>query len=97
MLCVQISYDPSGKEVSGRGWHFIENMKDTQWDFALVLRQKYQEGIFRRSLSEEGARLEAPVELMSVEAGDKVESGGYRVTAVTRDGVTGAKTIIMCK
>lgn len=32
-----VSYDPEGKEVGGRGWAFMENMKDTQWDFALVL------------------------------------------------------------
>jgi len=32
-----VSYDPEGKEVMGRGWAFMENMKDTQWDFALVL------------------------------------------------------------
>lgn len=31
------SYDPDGKEVMGRGWAFMENMKDTKWDFSLVL------------------------------------------------------------
>lgn len=25
-----VSYDKDGKEVQGRGWYFMENMKDTQ-------------------------------------------------------------------
>jgi phenol 2-monooxygenase len=50
----------------------MENMKDTQWDFALVLRQKYQEDIFRRRLRELGVDLEAPVELIQVHVNDSV-------------------------
>jgi len=50
----------------------MENMKDTQWDFALVLRQKYQEEIFRRRLKELGVSLEAPVELVQVHVNETV-------------------------
>lgn len=32
-----VSYDAEGREVGGRGWAFMESMKDTEWDFALVL------------------------------------------------------------
>jgi phenol 2-monooxygenase len=67
-----VSYDRDGNEIQGRGWYFMENMKDTQWDFALVLRQKYQEDIFRRRLRELGVDLEAPVELIQVHVNDSV-------------------------
>jgi phenol 2-monooxygenase len=92
-----VSYDKDGKEVQGRGWYFMENMKDTQWDFALVLRQKYQEDIFRRRLKELGVSLEAPVELTQVVVDEGVQEGGYRVTARTRNGVTGVEEMIVCK
>lgn len=67
-----VSYDSAGKQVQGRGWYFMENMKDTQWDFALVLRQKYQEEIFRKRLRELGVNLEAPVELVQVHVDESV-------------------------
>jgi len=34
------TYNSKGEEVQGRGWNFLESMRDTAWDFALVLRQK---------------------------------------------------------
>ncbi|KAH7364481.1 FAD binding domain-containing protein [Rhexocercosporidium sp. MPI-PUGE-AT-0058] len=92
-----VSYDPNGVEVQGRGWSFMENMKDTQWDFALVLRQKYQEDIFRRRLKELGVSLEAPVELTEVKVDESVSQGGYKITATTKDGVTGIEETINCK
>jgi phenol 2-monooxygenase (NADPH) len=67
-----VSYDKFGKGVKGRGWSFMEDTKDTQWDFALVLRQKYQEDIFRRRLMEFGVHLGAPVELIQVHVDDSV-------------------------
>jgi phenol 2-monooxygenase len=92
-----VSYDKDGKEVEGRGWYFMENMKDTQWDFALVLRQKYQEEIFRRRLREEGVELEAPVELVSIDVDEKMAQGGYKITAMTKHGMTGTEETIICK
>lgn len=75
----------------------MENMKDTQWDFALVLRQKYQEEIFRRRLRELGVSLEAPVELTKVAVDEAIPQGGYKITAVTKNGVTGEEETIICK
>jgi phenol 2-monooxygenase len=75
----------------------MEHMKDTQWDFALVLRQKYQEEIFRRRLRELGVCLEAPVELMSVEVNEAAQEGGYRITATVKNGMTGVEETIVCK
>lgn len=92
-----VSYDANGNEVHGRGWHFMENMKDTAWDFALVLRQKYQEEIFRNALRREGVELEAPVTLEKVVVDASVPQGGYRVTAAVRDGITGVEKAIKCK
>lgn len=92
-----VSYDPEGKEVKGRGWYFMENMKDTAWDFALVLRQKYQEEIFRNRLREEGIELKAPVELIKVDILDSATEGGFSVSVILKDGVSGATSIIKCK
>ena len=92
-----VSYDKDGKEVQGRGWAFMENMKDTQWDFALVLRQKYQEEIFRRRLRELGVNLEAPVELVGIEVSKTMLEDGYRITAVTKNRDTGREDTIKCK
>ncbi|KAI9745460.1 MAG: hypothetical protein M1818_000994 [Claussenomyces sp. TS43310] len=92
-----VSYDPQGKEVMGRGWYFMENMKDTQWDFALVLRQKYQEEIFRRRLREEGGSLEAPAELLSVDVRENLPHDSYKVTATVRNSVSGIVEEIQCK
>lgn len=92
-----MSYDKDGKEVEGRGWYFMENMKDTTWDFALVLRQKYQEEIFRQRLRELGVQLEAPVEVTGVVVDESVPEGGYRVTCTTKNGVSGEEETIVCK
>lgn len=92
-----VSYDASGAEVHGRGWHFMENMKDTAWDFALVLRQKYQEEVFRQALKTCGVRLEAPKTLLGVRVDDGEPLNDYRVTATIQDGVTGAEEVVVCK
>ena len=92
-----MSYDKDGVEVQGRGWYFIENMEDTQWNFALVLRQKYQEEIFRRRLRELGVTLEAPVELVDVQVSETTPDDGYRITAVMRDRNSGSEETVKCK
>lgn len=75
----------------------MENMKDTQWDFALVLRQKYQEEIFRRRLKELSVSLEAPVELVDVQVSEAMPKDGYRITAMTKNRNTGLGEMIKCK
>lgn len=92
-----VSYDRHGNEVKGRGWHFMESMKDTVWDFALVLRQKYQEEIFRHVLTAEGVTLEAPVALTDVIVDESWPLGDYRVTATLKDGTTGKTSTVKCK
>ncbi|OAG01826.1 3-propionate hydroxylase [Paraphaeosphaeria sporulosa] len=92
-----VNYDRHGKEFPGRGWSFMENMKDTKWDFALVLRQKYQEEIFRQALKSEGVELEAPWELKSVEVLEDVDQGGHRVIAGILHPETGVKRVVKCR
>ena len=41
--------------LPGRVWTFMENIRDTTYDFALVLRQMYTEAILREKLEEVGA------------------------------------------
>ncbi|KAF2491393.1 FAD/NAD(P)-binding domain-containing protein [Lophium mytilinum] len=91
------SYDKDGNEVAGRGWYFMETMKDTKWDFALVLRQKYQEEIFRQALKREGVSLDAPVSLVGIQVDDSVGWNGYKITATVENGITGARSVIKCK
>ncbi|KAH6666642.1 FAD binding domain-containing protein [Halenospora varia] len=95
-----VSYDKNGKEVMGRGWAFMESMGKenwTQWDFALVLRQRYQEEIFRQKLRDLGGKLETEKEIMGIEIDESVEKGGYRVRASVKNGVTGEVETIICR
>ncbi|EJD34642.1 3-propionate hydroxylase [Auricularia subglabra TFB-10046 SS5] len=92
-----VSYDASGNEVLGRGWAFMEQMKDTIWDFSLVLRQKYLEEIFRTVLRKLGIVPESPTEFLDASVDTTASLGDYRVTATLRDMVTGATRCVKCK
>ncbi|KIX94360.1 uncharacterized protein Z520_10070 [Fonsecaea multimorphosa CBS 102226] len=92
-----VSYDPQGREVHGRGWSFMENMKDTQWQFALVLRQKYQEEIFRQRLGEHGVFLESQVEVTEISHLTFKNVNDYKVKATLRNTAMGATSTIACK
>ncbi|PVI08658.1 hypothetical protein DM02DRAFT_578876 [Periconia macrospinosa] len=92
-----VNYDRNGTEVPGRGWSFMENMNDTQWNFALVLRQKYQEEIFRKALAKEGVQLESPWELKGIEVLENIEIGGYRVVAKIENQATHEKRVVKCR
>lgn len=92
-----VNYDKNGNEFPGRGWSFMENMKDTKWDFALVLRQKYQEEIFRQALKRYGVELEAPFALTSVDILDNVGPNGYKILATIENGNTKSENVVKCK
>ncbi|KAF1944861.1 FAD/NAD(P)-binding domain-containing protein [Clathrospora elynae] len=91
------NYDKHGNEVPGRGWAFMRDMKDTKWDFALVLRQKYQEEIFRTAMARQGVQLDAPYALTGIEVREDVMPGGYRVLATIEHGETKVKSVVKCK
>jgi phenol 2-monooxygenase len=92
-----VNYDQYGKETPGRGWSFMENMKDSKWDFALVLRQKYQEDIFRKALKSYGVELDAPCALTGIEILDNVGPDDYKILATIENGVSNAKRTVKCK
>lgn len=80
----------------------MENMgKDedswTQWDFALVLRQMYQEEILRSRLREIGGKLETEKEVVKVVVDETVELGGYRIQTVVKNCKTGKEEVIICR
>jgi phenol 2-monooxygenase len=92
-----VNYDKDGNEMQGRGWSFMEDMKDTKWNFALVLRQKYQEEIFRAALKRHEVELDAPYALTALEVLNDVEQGGYRVLATIEHGTTKVKSFVKCR
>ncbi|KAF2710742.1 3-propionate hydroxylase [Pleomassaria siparia CBS 279.74] len=92
-----VNYDKDGNESPGRGWSFMENMKDTKWDFALVLRQKYQEEIFRQALKRHGVELNTPFALIDIEVLENVGPNGYKVLATIENTTTKVKSIVKCK
>ncbi|KAF1990709.1 3-propionate hydroxylase [Aulographum hederae CBS 113979] len=98
-----VSYDSHGNEVQGRGWAFMESMgrgkegKDTAWDFALVLRQKYQEDIFRQKLARKGILLEGGVECVDIAIHEKEVQGGYRIHATLLHKDRGRKEKVRCR
>lgn len=84
------SFDWKGTEVHGRAWSFVEDISDTKWDFASVLRQKYVEEILRAALARYGITVHAPAEFLSMEIDESIPSGAHRVTATIQDS-TGAQ------
>ena len=84
------AYNAKGEEVFGRGWSFLEDVKDTKWGFASVLRQKYVEEIFREKIEELGTRErcthKTPAEFKSLNVDESIEPGQMgRVTATIWD------------
>ncbi|KAI1827142.1 FAD binding domain-containing protein [Xylaria intraflava] len=92
-----VAYNSRGEEVKGRGWSFMETMKDTAFDFALVLRQQYQEEIFRSALGQFGVNVEAPFELLAIDTGRASPSNPYHVTATVRDTQKNVDVTIQCR
>ncbi|KAI1191858.1 FAD binding domain-containing protein [Nemania serpens] len=79
------AYNSRGEEVHGRGWSFINDMKDTAFDFPLVLRQKYQEEIFRNALRRCAVEVEAPAELVRFDDDKTVLESHHAVSAIVQD------------
>ncbi|KZV86245.1 hypothetical protein EXIGLDRAFT_653454 [Exidia glandulosa HHB12029] len=92
-----VSYDASGCEVAGRGWAFMEHMKDTRWDFSLVLRQKHQEEVFRSALRQLGVTLDTNTALVDVNVDETNPVDTHRVTATLEDAKTGLRYTVRCK
>ncbi|KAI0009460.1 3-propionate hydroxylase [Xylariaceae sp. FL0662B] len=92
-----VAYNAKGEEVYGRVWSFMSDMKDTVFDFALVLRQKYQEQIFRDAMKEYGVQVESPVELVSASVDLNVPVANHRITAAMVNHSSGIREMVRCK
>ncbi|KAI0849565.1 3-propionate hydroxylase [Daldinia vernicosa] len=92
-----VTYNAQGEEVDGRGWSFMKHMHDTAFDFALVLRQKFQEEIFRNALKQHDVHVTAPIELITASVDRSIPVGGHKVTAVLLNRQDGAYEIVKCK
>ncbi|KAI0877705.1 FAD binding domain-containing protein [Hypoxylon argillaceum] len=92
-----VAYNSRGEEVHGRGWSFMNEMKDTTFDFSLVLRQKYQEEIFRNALRRYGVAVEAPIELIGIDIDDTASLNSLSVTATVRDSENKSLKTIRCR
>lgn len=75
----------------------MEDMKDSKWDFALVLRQKYQEEIFRTALKQHGVQLDAPYALTNIQILDDIAPGGYKILATIEHGETKVNSTVKCR
>ncbi|KAI0390627.1 FAD binding domain-containing protein [Xylariaceae sp. FL0594] len=100
-LCRETAaYNAHGEEVSSRGgWSFMSRMNDTEYDFALVLRQRFQEEVYREALKSRGVVVEAPVEFIGAEfsSDDDGNGGEYGVTARVKNISTGEEESIRCR
>jgi phenol 2-monooxygenase (NADPH) len=87
-----VTFDSEGRRVNGRGWSFLQDIKGTYLDFAMVIRQKYTEGHLRDELAKLGVSVDVPVELTSYKMIDNEE---YPIEAtISKDGHT---ETIVCK
>jgi phenol 2-monooxygenase (NADPH) len=92
-----VAYNSRGEEVQGRGWSFMSKMTDTPYHFALVLRQKYQEKIYRNALKRYGVEVEAPVEFIGVDIDKTASLDSYSITATVRNSETNRTESIQCR
>lgn len=60
--------------IPGRVWTFMENIKDTAFDFVLVLRQMHTEDILRDKLRSVGAVYYESTECTDFELEDEMNS-----------------------
>ena len=65
--------------------------------FCIGSEAEVSRGHIKERLRKEGVSLETLVELISIDVEEAMPKDGYRITAVTKDGVTGAKSIVKCK
>jgi phenol 2-monooxygenase (NADPH) len=63
----------------------MENIRDTAYDFTLVLRQMYTEEILRQKLEAVGASYYQAVECTDFAVDEEAARDGHAVTATFRD------------
>jgi phenol 2-monooxygenase len=63
----------------------MENIRDTNYDFALVLRQMYTEAIFREKLKEVGAAYFQGMQCVDFDVDDNAGPDAHAVTSTFTD------------
>ncbi|KAF7533285.1 hypothetical protein G7054_g7217 [Neopestalotiopsis clavispora] len=76
-----VTYKDGKRIIPGRVWTFMENIKDTTYDFTLVLRQMYTEAIFREKLESIGAAYCQAAECIDFEIDDGAPKDSHVVTS----------------
>ena len=71
--------------IPGRVWTFMENISDTTYDFALVLRQMYTEAILREKLDSVGALYCQETQCIDFEVDETAPLGSHKVTSTFKD------------
>lgn len=71
--------------VPGRVWTFMENIKDTNYDFTLVLRQMYTEAIFREKLESIGASYFQAIQCIDFQIDETAPPNSHAVTSTFTD------------
>lgn len=71
--------------LPGRVWTFMENIKDTNYDFTLVLRQMYTEAILREKLRLFGDIYHAGIECTDFGLNESATAATYPITASFMD------------
>jgi phenol 2-monooxygenase len=63
----------------------MENIKDTAYDFTLVLRQMYTEAIFREKLESIGASYYQAIKCIDFQVDESAASDSHAVTSTFTD------------
>ncbi|KAL4739618.1 FAD binding domain-containing protein [Aspergillus similis] len=83
-----VTYKNGKRIIPGRVWTFMENIKDTTYDFTLVLRQMYTEAIFREKLQSVGAAYYQGIECVRFDCDQDTAPNGFPVTSTFRNAAT---------
>ncbi|KAL4817269.1 FAD binding domain-containing protein [Aspergillus spinulosporus] len=84
-----VTYKNGKRIIPGRVWTFMENIKDTTYDFTLVLRQMYTEAIFREKLQCAGAVSYQGMECVRFDCDEDMAPDGFPMTSTFRNTTTG--------
>ncbi|CAK7221010.1 hypothetical protein SBRCBS47491_004381 [Sporothrix bragantina] len=83
-----VTYKEGERVVPGRVWTFMENIADTTYDFALVLRQMYTESILRDKVASVGATYLSSTQCIDFVVDETKACNDYAVTSVFQNNKT---------
>ncbi|GAM38189.1 hypothetical protein TCE0_033r08720 [Talaromyces pinophilus] len=84
-----VTYKDGKRILPGRVWNFMENIKDTTYDFVLVLRQMFTEKILREKLTKVGVEYYQGIECVDFTLNESTSLDDYPVASKFVEKVTG--------